>query len=110
MLEQYCQQTSDLVLEKYGFTIPWELIIEAVLEIINKCLNNDQREFVQAAKSPTILQRVVVNLHVRRVMDETNRRKIVAVSSSLFEVAAGMTDEQLSGAYAEAHTVLQAGQ
>lgn len=110
MLEQYCQQTSELVLEKYGFTIPWELIIEAVLEILSKCLNNDQKDFVDAAKNPTVIQRVVVNMHIRKVMDDANRRKVVAVSNSLFETAANMTDEQLCGAYAEAHRILQPGQ
>jgi hypothetical protein len=109
MLETYCQQVSDVVQTKYGFTIPWELIIEAVLEMINKCLD-EQTEFVEAAQHPTVLQKIAINLHVRRVLDSPSRAKIQAVSNSLFEVAAGLNSEQLAGAFAEAQAVLQIGE
>lgn len=106
MLEQYCQQVSQGVVTKYGFTVPWEIILEIVMEMIDKCMDNEEA-FVQAAKSPTLLQRVALNVYVRRVLETSNRKRVVAVSEAIFDTADLLTTEQLSGAFIEAQTLFQ---
>lgn len=106
MLEQYCQQVSQGVVNKYGFTVPWELILEIVMELIDKCMDNEE-DFVQSAKNPTLLQKVAMNVYVRRVLEISNRKRVVAVSESIFDVAGDLNEEQLSGAFVEAQTLFQ---
>jgi hypothetical protein len=106
MLEQYCQQVSQGVVDKYGFTVPWELILEIVMELIDKCMDNEE-DFVQSAKSPTLLQRVAMNVYVRRVLEVNNRKRVVAISETIFGVADDLSEEQLAGAFVEAQTLFQ---
>lgn len=106
MLEQYCQQVSQSVVDKYGFVIPWELILEIVIELIDKCVQSD-REFVDVAKNPTTLQRAAMNVYVRRVLDLSNRRRVLAVSEAIFAAAETLSSEQLGGVFYEANSVLQ---
>lgn len=105
MLEEYCKNVSETVKTKYGFTVPWELIIEMILQFLDGCMKN-REDFVSAAKNPTILQRIAMNLYVRKVCDISNRRRVVAVADSVFEVGGSLTEEQLVGAYQEGQLVL----
>lgn len=49
LLRAAAAQASDRV----GFTIPWELLIPVLVELLEACFLNDRARFVDVAKSPT---------------------------------------------------------
>lgn len=105
MIETFAQTVANNLKSKYGVTIPWELIIEAILSIIQNCPQNTPQTFVQAVRHPTIMQRVVMNLNIRKITGLSGHSKIVAVRDAVLEEAGKMSDEQLVSGYYQANSV-----
>lgn len=102
MIETFAQEVANNLKSKYGVTIPWELIIEAILSIIQNCPQPTPQDFVQAVRNPTIMQKVVMNLRIRKITGLSGYSKIVAVRDSVLEEAAQMSDEQIVAGYYQA--------
>lgn len=107
MLEQYGQKVASNLDARYGLDIPWDQIIEVVLQILEDCdFYQNEVDFVQSCQSPTWLQRIAMNVRVRNTLGIRGFRKVRQVSDVMFEEAAKMNAEELSAAFAEGQAAL----
>lgn len=107
MLEQYGQSVSDELQERYGVDVPWDQIIEIVLQILEDCdFYQNEHDFVESAQSPTWLQRIAMNVRVRNTLGIRGFRKVRQISDVMFDKAAKRSDSELSAAFAEGQAVL----
>lgn len=100
-IENFAQSVSADVKNGYGVTIPWEMILDLVMQMIDKCFNN-ANDFQQAAKSPTILQKAVMRNNVRKQNPNLRWAEANKVADEIFAQAAKMEPQQLEAAYHEA--------
>jgi len=100
-IENFAQSVSSDVKNGYGVTIPWEMILDLVMQMIDKCFNNSN-DFQQAAKSPTILQKAVMRNNVRKQNPNLRWAEANRVADEIFAQAAKMEPQQLEAAYHEA--------
>ena len=103
MIEKFAQETVDTIKSRYGFTFPWEMIIEMILELIQNC--PEPETFVKEAKHPSILQRLALNIRVRRTTGIVNRARVVAISQTLLEQAAAKPENELRAGYYQGQAV-----
>ena len=104
MLENFAQTAAIDARNTYGVTIPWEMILELVLQLIEDCFP-DEESFVQSAKSPNMLQKVAFNIVARRVTGIKRRGTLVSLRNVVFDNAAALTDNELAAGYNEAKAV-----
>lgn len=105
MLEVLSQRVADRISGETAITIPWDQIIELALQLIQQCLEN-RKTFLAAAKSPTVVQRMALNVSIRRSLGIFDRRQVVAIQQAILTTAAEAKDEELTAAHTEACQVL----
>src|SRR5688500_12738319 len=98
LLEEYSKKVSTKVKDNHGITISWEEIFELVLEMLTNCFDNEQ-EFANSVKTPTVIQRLALNVQVRRHFGFKAMREARKVAESMHDCCDDYTDEQLSGAF-----------
>lgn len=99
-LEQYSKQLSADVSNTYGITIPWDQIIQIIMEVIDNCFNKP-KDFAAACKNPTVLQKVAMRIRVRQETGLRGREVDKVVDRVLADCAA-MPESELNAVYAEA--------
>ena len=104
MLERHAKKASAKIEETHGFAVPWMLILELVLSLINEWCKN-RKEFVGAARRPTALQRVALAIRVRREGEVHGRENIYRVVDGILEAAAESSEEELCACYEEGKAV-----
>lgn len=65
MLENFSKEVVEEARNVYGIDIPYDVIIEIILSIIQDCIHNE-RDFVSSAKTVTTLQRAAMTVRVCR--------------------------------------------
>ena len=105
MIELLAKRVSARLSGERAAQVPWELIIELVLVLIEQCLQN-RRVFLAASRNPTFLQRAAVNVAARRVIGIGRRDTLLALQNAVLTVAVEATDEELVQCHQEAAMVL----
>jgi hypothetical protein len=100
-IENFAQSVAADAKNGFGVTIPWEAIIDIIVQIISECFNNS-KDFSQAAKSPGYLQRSVMRNKVRKAYPSLRWSDADKVANEIFAQAAAMEPVQLEAAYNEA--------
>jgi hypothetical protein len=102
MIETFAQEVSKSLTDKYGVTIPWEMIIEMILSLLQNSPQPTPTRFVESVRNPTIIQRVVMNLRIREITGIKGFNKVVAIRDCVLAEAAAKTDEQLLASFYQA--------
>jgi hypothetical protein len=99
-VEVFAQSVSSDVKNGYGVTIPWEMILDIVMQIVDKCFNN-VNDFQQASKSPTVLQKAAMRNAVRKQNPNLRWKEANLVAEQIFAQAESMEPAQLEACYHE---------
>ena len=100
MLEKSCKEIANNLQSKYGAPLDWTMILELIMQIIDDCFNNEQ-DFINAAKTPTFLQRAVFGVQARRACRDNGIRTRYAsnLRDEVFDYCSGCVDDELSAIY-----------
>lgn len=102
MIETFAENVSTHLRSEKQMAIPWEIVIELALELIERCFpsKNQTNDFLAAVKNPTILQRAAANVIARRATG-LPRRESHAVAECMFHCCTKESEENLSAMHAE---------
>lgn len=99
-VEVFAQSVSTDAQNGYGITIPWEMILDLIMQLIQNCPQNS-KDFEQMAKSPTSLQKAVMRNNIRKANPNLRWSEANKVADEVFRQASALDSKQLEAAYHE---------
>jgi len=97
MLEQFAQEVKEST-NVHGLSL--EGILELILSIMDICVD-DEDDFTNSVRNPSLLQRAALRVVVRRHFGLRGRRNTVEVANNLLSAAQSLDDKALVSAYRE---------
>lgn len=91
---------------RVGFELPWEMIIELLYYLIDKCFP-EQGKFVECCQSPTLFQVIMFRWEARRFLRQKGfdghiMRAGNALANEVFTQASSMSEDELVAAFKQA--------
>jgi hypothetical protein len=76
MLNDVAERVADRVAADANIQIDWQVIYEFLLELIEECFGVNDKIFVASIKDPTIHQRALFGVRLRRYLREIDLRGV----------------------------------
>lgn len=99
-LESFSQAVAADAKNGFGITVPWEMILDLIMQLIQNCPNS-AKDLTKMAKTPTVLQKSVMRNNVRKANPTLRWADANKVADQIFAQAAELEDGQLEAAYHE---------
>jgi hypothetical protein len=101
MLDKYCDDVQEQVKNQYGFTIPWDILLEVAIDILRECL--DEYTLVDGVRTPTRIQRAAITVAIKRegYRGYTARK----IRDAMIDQAQERSDAELLAGYGQANNV-----
>ena len=99
-LENFAQAVSNDSKNGYGITVPWEMIMDLIMQLIQNCPSN-AKDLTKMAKTPSVMQKSVMRNNIRKANPNMRWAEANRVADQVFAQAAELEDNQLEAAFHE---------